>query len=94
MPMSKRNRVLLATAKVVRGHPLTSDQVSAMDAAAIDDSLFPSDGRGPDPARLQPDMASAIPRRDGAGKALLPDPRRGRQAQDRPRAHKPLLRHG
>lgn len=50
-------------AKVVREHSLTYEQIVAMDAAAIDDTFFPREGRGPNPAYLQPDMAELVERK-------------------------------
>ena len=41
--VSKRD--VSAAAKVAREHSLTFGQVSAMDAAAIDDTFFPREGR-------------------------------------------------
>ena len=59
--VSKRD--VSAAAKVVREHSLTFDQVSAMDAAAVDATFFPREGRGPDPAYLRPDMAALVERK-------------------------------
>ncbi len=59
--VSKRD--VSAAARVVREHSLTFDQVSAMDAAAVDDTFFPREGRGPDPAYLRPDMAALVERK-------------------------------
>lgn len=59
--VSKRD--VSAAARVVRDHGLTYDQVAAMDAAAIDDTFFPREGRGPDPAYLQPDMVALVERK-------------------------------
>lgn len=50
-------------AKAVREHGLTFDEVSAMDVAAIDDTFFPREGRGPNPAYHQPDMAALVERK-------------------------------
>lgn len=59
--VSKRD--VSAAARVVREHALTLDQVSAMDATAVDDTFFPREGRGPDPAHLRPDLAGLVERK-------------------------------
>ena len=59
--VSKRD--VSAAARVAREHSLTFDQVSAMDAAAVDDTFFPREGRGPDPAYLRPDMGALVERK-------------------------------
>ena len=59
--VSKRD--VSAAARVVREHALTFDQVSAMDATAVDDTFFPREGRGPDPAHLRPDLAGLVERK-------------------------------
>lgn len=58
--VSKRD---VSAARAAREHSLTFDQVSAMDAAAVDDTFFPREGRGPDPAYLRPDMAALVERK-------------------------------
>ena len=59
--VSKRD--VSAATRVAREHSLTFDQVSGMDAAAVDDTFFPRDSRGPNPAYLQPDMAALVERK-------------------------------
>lgn len=59
--VSKRD--VSAAARVVREHALTLGQVSAMDATAVDDTFFPREGRGPDPAHLRPDLAGLVERK-------------------------------
>lgn len=59
--VSKRD--VSAAARVAREHGLTFDEVSAMDAAAVDDTFFPRDGRGPDAAYLRPDMEALVERK-------------------------------
>jgi transposase len=61
--VSKRD--VSAAAKAAREHGLTFDEVSRMDPAAVDDTFFPKDGRGPDPAYLRPDMEALVERKKG-----------------------------
>lgn len=59
--VSKRS--VSEAAKVVGEHSLTYEQVLGMDPAAIDDTFFPKEGRGPNPAYLQPDMPALVERK-------------------------------
>lgn len=59
--VSKRD--VSAAAKAAREHGLTFDAVSSMDAAAVDELLFPKAAREPNGAYLQPDMERLVERK-------------------------------
>lgn len=58
---SKRD--VSAAAKAVREHGLDAAQIEGMDAASIEERYFPKEGRGPDPAYLQPDLEALVARK-------------------------------